>query len=152
MKKNNKGITMVVLIITIVVILIITATMIISISNYTNASALMNMQADVQMLKDKAIVYYNSYGEVPGCDETYSDSIDEITIYKINEDTNIGSGFIESKDSEDGNVYYQIDVTKLKDVTLNFGSQEDVFIINERTLNVYYTNGIMSDGEMEYTY
>ena len=154
--KNNKGITMVALIITIVVILIISATMITSISNYTNSSALMNMQADIQLLKDKAVVYYNSYGEIPGCKETFYDRIvnDEntITIYKISESTNIDEGFIADRGVDDGDVYYQVDTTKLNNVTLNLGTDEDVYIINARTLNVYYTNGIMSEDVMHYTY
>lgn len=159
MKKNcanNKGITMVALIITVVVILIISATMIASISNYTNSSALMNMQADVQLLKDKAVMYYNSYGEIPVCEEKYYESIttpgSTITIYKSLENTNINTGFIADRNGDDGDIYYQIDTTKLNNITLNLGTDEDIFIINARTLNVYYTNGIMSEGVMHYTY
>lgn len=130
--------------------------MITSISNYTNSSALMNMQADIQLLKDKATVYYNSYGNIPKCAETYFETIEttegNITVYKISEGTIINEEFIADRDSEDGDIYYQIDKTKLNNVTLNFGTNEDVYIINERTLNVYYTNGIMSEDVMQYTY
>ncbi|MBE5819743.1 MAG: hypothetical protein E7310_02840 [Clostridiales bacterium] len=130
--------------------------MITSISNYTNSSALMNMQADIQVLKDKATVYYNSYGDIPKCAETYFETIDtsggNITVYKISEGTIINEEFIEDRDGEDGDIYYQIDTTKLNNVTLNFGTNEDIYIINARTLNVYYTNGVMSEDEMHYTY
>ena len=130
--------------------------MITSISNYTNSSALMNMQADIQLLKDKAMVYYNSYGDIPKCAETYFETINSngtnITVYKISEGTIINKEFITDRNSEDGNIYYQIDTTKLSNITLNFGSNEDIYIINARTLNVYYTNGIMSEDEMHYTY
>ena len=130
--------------------------MITSISNYTNSSALMNMQADIQLLKDKSTVYYSSYGDIPKCAETYFETINtngvNITVYKISESTNINEEFIADRDSEDGNIYYQIDKTKLKNITLNFGTNEDIFVINARTLNVYYTNGIMSEDEMHYTY
>lgn len=130
--------------------------MITSISNYTNSSALMNMQADIQLLKDKATVYYNSYGDIPKCAETYFETIEttegNITVYKISEGTIINEEFIADRDSEDGDIYYQIDKTKLNNVTLNFGTNEDVYIINARTLNVYYTNGIMSEDVMQYTY
>ncbi|MBQ6992527.1 MAG: hypothetical protein IJN50_06460 [Clostridia bacterium] len=130
--------------------------MITSISNYTNSSALMNMQADIQLLKDKATVYYNSYGDIPKCEETYFETIEtaegNITVYKISEGTIINEEFIADRDSEDGDIYYQIDKTKLNNVTLNFGTNEDVYIINARTLNVYYTNGIMSEDVMQYTY
>lgn len=130
--------------------------MITSISNYTNSSALMNMQADIQLLKGKATVYYNSYGDIPKCAETYFETIEttegNITVYKISEGTIINEEFIADRDSEDGDIYYQIDKTKLNNVTLNFGTNEDVYIINARTLNVYYTNGIMSEDVMQYTY
>ena len=130
--------------------------MITSISNYTNSSALMNMQADIQLLKDKAMVYYNSYGDIPKCAETYFETINSngtnITVYKISEGTIINKEFITDRNSEDGDIYYQIDKTKLSNITLNFGSNEDVYIINARTLNVYYTNGIMSEDVMHYTY
>lgn len=154
--KNNKGISMVTLIITIVVILILSATMIISVSDYTDTSVLMNMRGDIQILKDKAIVYYNTYGEVPGCAETYYEEITAddttITVYKNTESTEINDGFITSRDTNDGDVYYQIDVTKLSNVTLNLGTDEDIYIINAKTLNVYYTNGVESEGVMHYTY
>lgn len=154
--KKNKGITMIALIITIVVILIISVTMITSISNYTNSSALMNMQADIQLLKDKSIVYYNSYGEIPSCKKMYFENIatdkGSIIIYKNSESTNINSNFIENRDSDDGDIYYQIDTSKLNNVTLNLGEEDDVYVINERTLNVYYINGIMSEDVMHYTY
>lgn len=130
--------------------------MITSISNYTNSSALMNMQADIQLLKDKTMVYYNSYGDIPKCAETYFETINSngtnITVYKISEGTIINKEFITDRNSEDGDIYYQIDKTKLSNITLNFGSNEDVYIINARTLNVYYTNGIMSEDVMHYTY
>ena len=154
--KNNKGISMVTLIITIVVILILSATMIVSVSDYTDTSGLMNMRGDIQLLKDKVIVYYNTYGEVPGCIETYYEEIatddTKIIIYKNAQNTEIDSGFIASRDANDGDVYYQIDVTKLSNVTLNLGTDEDVYIINEKTLNVYYINGVESEGVMHYTY
>lgn len=154
--KNNKGITMVALIVTVVVILIISATMITSISNYTNSSALMNMQADIQLLKDKAIVYYNSYGEIPVCEETYFENINtaqgSITVYKNSESVIINQDFIADRNADDGDVYYQVDTTKLNNVTLNLGTDEDVYIINAKTLNVYYTNGIMSEDVIHYTY
>lgn len=130
--------------------------MITSISNYTNSSALMNMQADIQLLKDKSTVYYNSYEDIPKCEEIYFDIIDSdgenITVYKISEGTIINKEFIADRNSEDGDIYYQIDKTKLNNITLNFGSNEDIYIINARTLNVYYTNGVMSEDVMHYTY
>jgi hypothetical protein len=114
------------------------------------------MQADIQLLKDKAMVYYNSYGDIPKCAETYFETINSngtnITVYKISEGTIINKEFITDRNSEDGDIYYQIDTTKLSNITLNFGSNEDIYIINARTLNVYYTNGIMSEDEMHYTY
>lgn len=154
--KNNKGISMITLIITIVVILILSATMIVSVSDYADTSGLMNMRADIQLLKDKAIVYYNTYGEIPRCSNTYYDTITvddgTITIYKTTENTKIDEGFVTSRSSDDGDIYYQIDITKLSNVTLNLGTDEDVYIINERTLNVYYINGVESEGVMHYTY
>ena len=154
--KNNKGISMVTLIITIVVILILSATMIVSVSDYTDTSVLMNMRGDIQLLKDKALVYYNTYGEVPGCTDAYYKEIFKddttITVYKNAQNTEINEGFIASRDTNDGDLYYQIDVTKLSNVTLNLGTDEDIYIINAKTLNVYYTNGVESEGVMHYTY
>lgn len=147
---------MVTVIITVVVILIISVTMIVNMTDYTSSTALMNMQTDIQFLKDKAIVYYNTYGEIPGCEEKYYDTVEtdsgEITIYKALEDSNINTKFVIDRNADDGDIYYQIDITKLNNVTLNLGTEDDIYVINEKTLNVYYTNGIMSEDEMHYTY
>ena len=149
--KTQKGITLVALIITIIVILIITTTVIIGVNEYSNNSALISMQADIEVIKNKAIIYYNDYGEIPVCEEINSTVFGDITVYTI-DDISVDGGFLSVKDNDDGDVYYQIDTSKLNNLTLNFGTEDDIYVINSRTLNVYYVNGIESNGTIQYTY
>ncbi len=128
--KTNKGITIISLVITIVILTILTGTVISNMKVSNGADNYNKMVADVRLLKDKALIYYNKYGEIP----------------KTNRSINI-----------DGEDYYEIDLSKLDDVTLNFGkdhakegnltNSSDAYVINN-SLNVYYLKGVQNSGQM----
>lgn len=106
--KSEKGITMVVLIVTIVVIILITGAVIYNISNYTNSNIEANIKADMEMLHDKIVMYYSKYEEIPKTDRS-------INLYNYSSNDNI-------EESEDEEVYFhEIDLNKLENVTLNYG-------------------------------
>ena len=106
--SQNKGITIVSLIVTIVVMLILTS------------------------IIDKVIVYYNQYVEIPTTGEKIETGLPEVI-------ANIGHDF------------YKLDINKLSNITLNYGDEEDIFIIDSATFEVYYLNGIEYDGNIYYT-
>lgn len=129
--KSQKGITMVSLVIAIVILLILSGTAIYNLNLSNGAGRYNNMIADIKLLNDKALVYYNKYGEIP---KTNRSSIN------IN-----------------GEEYYELDISKLEEITLNYGKEygqegplttsSDVYVINSN-LNIYYLKGVEKSGEI----
>jgi len=128
--KSRKGITLISLVITVIVLLILSGTAITSINSSNGTGRYNNMIADIKLLNDKILVYYNRYGEIPKTNKSII--VDDIE-------------------------YYEIDLSKLEDSTLNYGSDygqegeltssSDVYLVNS-DLNVYYLKWIKKSGEV----
>ena len=134
---ENRGITLVVLVITIVVMLIITTTVISLSTNNLKTKHLSNMYTDIKSLDDKVAVFYNQYGTLP-LKEKFTGSMQFQTVANPNDDL-------------DG--YYVIDVNKLNNLVLTkklTWQNEDVYIINTKTHTIYYPHGVTLDGETYY--
>ena len=143
--KNQKGITLVSLIITIMVMIIIAGTTINISLNRFRVNNIKKMINDINILNDKVSNYYLKTGGIP--------------ILKQNE-TNVEYTFSQlnfDKDPADNNNYYIIDLSAIGNITLNYGEEgyknpntsEDVYIINEKTHIVYYVKGIeFTDGNL----
>ena len=67
--KNNKGITISSLIITIVIILILTSVVVTSTNTGSDYKKYKLMRSDVELLEDKILIFYNKYGELPLIDQ-----------------------------------------------------------------------------------
>lgn len=123
--KKEKGITVAALTITVIVLLIVTATMIINVNARYQAQKLDRLSSDLQLLEDKVWLYYTEHGEYPR---------------KLN-----SSG-------EENGQEYEIDLSKLSGLTLNYGSgiegEEDVYTINIRNGLVSYKKGIEYKGKV----
>ena len=92
--KRNRGITLVALVITIILLLILTGTIIYNVDLSNSKLYYDKMVADINLLNDKILVYYNKYNEITKPDRSI----------KINEVT-----------------YWEIDLSKLDNITLNYG-------------------------------
>lgn len=115
--KSNKGITIVVLVTTVIIMLILLGVTINGINISNNSVAYNNMVADINLLEEKLLSYYNKYKEIPKTEVT--EEIDGIT-------------------------YYEIDLSKLNNLTLNYGinnGDNDIYLVNDN-LNVYYLKGV----------
>lgn len=130
MKKNlksQKGVTLTILLITIIVIAILLG---ITVSNIDTGADIRNynyMCADIELLEAKIMTYYNDNGTIPTTGSV-------ITSPNLN-------GQASSKDNSN---YYQVDLNKIYNVTLNFGggmSADDIYIVNEQSHRVYYLKG-----------
>ena len=123
MIKNEKGITLVILILTIVIMLILSA----SVVKYTKISSSTQnynkMMSDIEILEDKILIYYNKYAELPTIGEQ------------------VGLSNLPT-----GGIYKKIDLTKLNNISLNYGGEdgsEDYYVIDMLSHNVYYVEGIV---------
>lgn len=125
--KTKKGVTLVSLVMTIIILSILSTITITTIKSSNNVAPYNKMIADINLLEDKILIYYNKNGEVPKKDNTYS---------------------------TEGTTYYEIDLSKLENVTLNFGTDEsdedDRYFVNN-SLEVYYKKGIKKLGEIYHT-
>ena len=144
--KNQKGISLLTLSITVIVLLIVTNIVIFNVRDNIVIKNLEAMQNDISNLREKIDSYYNQYGEIPAKYE-YTP-------------TNMG----EAVGVNDKGKYYVIDLNALENLTLNYGkdyekinsnitdnSLNDVYIINENSHNIFYAKGININGEMYYT-
>ena len=123
--KNNKGVTMVALIITIIIMIIL-----LTVINFGSNSAiemrnLNNMYADILILDEKVALYYLKNGDIPVMEN------EEEKIMLKEEDLSSG---ITNNNPNNNDKYYIIDVKKLDNLTLNnlkdTRNSSDRYIVN----------------------
>lgn len=142
-KLGNKGIALITLVVAISILIIVSSMMIYNARNGVKMRNLKLMQNDIEVLTDKVNAYYLKYGKLP-----------------IKIEYTGTSGF--TKQPNDGDKYYVIDLEALDGITLNYGADykkittsvenyDDLYIVNEQSHHVYYVRGIMLDGVMYYT-
>ena len=153
--KNNKGITMISLVITIIVLIIVTSVTIYNGTAQLGIKRVNNLYADIDSISTKVAEYYLKNEKLPVFENEYIDSIDSQTklekIFKENgATTNI------TNVNDDG-AYYVIDLTKLDNLTLNYGDDykewsntstsddlQNIYIINSVTHQIYFPHGVRS--------
>ena len=94
------------------------------------------MKSDIELLRNRVLMYYNSHGDVP----TTGSGIAPTRLQRL------------PVNAADG--HYEIDITSLENMTLNYGNrvhgEDDIYIINTRTLNIYYLRGVEQGGELRF--
>lgn len=142
MIKNNRGVTIVALTITVMIIIIITSLLIYNANDNVYIKRLTNMYNDISNLRDKVASYYEEYGDIPA----------KTRYTKLPVDIAPGGDLHGANDSD---VFYVIDLDKLDGLTLNYGKDyeklksgaqvddlTDIYIINEKSHNIFYAQGI----------
>ena len=145
LSNSDKGVTLMVLIITIVVLLIITIVGVHTSLERIKANDINKMFNDIELLEDKTLEYYVVDGELP-------------VISNVSYPNIAGAG-------ENATDLKVIDLSKLGNTSLNFGrdfeklknettitsTNFDVYVINEKTLQVFYSKGITVNKKTYYT-
>lgn len=136
--KSRKAITLISLIITIVLLVIVAGTTIgVSLDRF-KTNNLKKMYNDIELLNGKVENYFIKFGGLPILEKNYLD---------LNFTKNIN----------DNENYYIIDLSAIENVTLNYGKEgyenpnvsDDVYIINEKSHTIYYVRGIeLSEGKI----
>ena len=131
--KRNK----IVLTICVIIMFIIFVEITVYMSESIKISELNNMYKDINILENKIALYYLDYGNLPIIQEK-----------RIEFEEN-------SVNSNDNEIYYEIDLNKLENLNLFFGDkkigEKDIYIINEQSHTIYYLAGYEYKGEMIYT-
>jgi hypothetical protein len=141
MIKNEKGVTIIALAITMIIAFILLGTITFSANTSIKLKDLNNMYTDIKTLEDTVALFYLNYGTVPV-------KGGENPIMSI--PSGIYSGGQPVINPNDGNYYYYIDLSQLDNISLTYGTDEDDledrYIINARTNMIYYLKGIENDG------
>ena len=180
--KNNKGLTLISLILTVIIILIITAAMIYNTQNQLQMKSIHNLSNDIETLNAKVDEYYLKHGELPKLsnytypnDDRVSDPINREHFKKIIQDNADAREARLNTDvnQKDGDEYIVIDLEKLENITLTYGYDDDyrhvketgnvvdydgdrveseIYVINTKTHQIYFPHGIFVDDIMYYTF
>lgn len=157
--KSDKGVTLLVLTITIIVLLIITS---ITISNSKSQLAIKNVNylySDIDSISTKVSDYYLKNNSLPVLANAYLNNRNALKLLCISNEED--ESLINPND--DGE-YYVIDLSKLENLTLNYGKDyknwdtsstfqtyQDLYIINKVSHQIYYPKGVKYNGEVYFT-
>lgn len=158
--KNDKGVTLLVLTITIIVLLIITSITIGNAKNQLGIGKVNNLYSDLDSISTKVSDYYLKNNSLPVFENNiYMNSKNELGVLF---ESNGGEKSVIN--SNDDGAYYVIDLSKLENLTLNYGSDyknwsesstfqtyQDLYIINGVTHQIYYPKGITYSGNVYFT-
>ena len=63
--RQEKGITMMALVVTIIILLILTSVLVFNTQDSVYIKRLNNLYSDIELLRSKTDEYYNEYGQIP---------------------------------------------------------------------------------------
>lgn len=142
--KNQKGITLMLLVITVILMALVTGTIAYNSSSNLYMRLYYNMCSDIELLDEKIALYYLNHkneseiqNQIPITSETISISnlIDDYNSNNINYNPN-NSGTL-----------YKIDLSKLENLSLNYTD----YYIDSQSHTIYFCDGIDVDGTSYYT-
>ncbi len=141
-KKNEKGITMITLIVTVIILALITITLANNSYDTTQLSRLTKLDNDINTLNDRIAAYYVEHEKLPLIGNAYKKE----TLATI----------IPDLSANDGEDYYTIDLSLLDNLTLNYGKDYlsfggDSYIINTESHVIYRLDPIIYKGEKYHT-
>lgn len=149
MKKigNSHGITLVSLVVTIVVMMILTISITTSVTSTLELQKYNKVKEDIIALSEEVKIYYMKNAKLP----VYTDKTFDLVEYNVpSEDTN----------PNDSGAYYAIDLSVLSsnfEINCGAGNKEkdwttdDLYVLNEESLTVYYLKGAILNGIKHYT-
>ncbi len=157
--KQNKGVSLVSLAITIIILIIITNILVYYAKDNVYVKNLTNMYNDIANLRDKISNYYSIYGDIPVKVKYENTQI----INNLQKNNIIGvNDYLDE--------FYVIELSALEGLTLNLGEDykkikeqevvtqeeinnlQDIYIINKNSHNIFYAEGVPGgDGKYYYT-
>lgn len=138
--KQEKGVTMLALVVTVIILLIITNMLIYNAQDSIHINQLTNLYNDIELLKEKVSDYYNEYGKIPAKIK-YTNINQLSSVLSINNDT--GDFYVIDLEAMQGiTLNYGRDYETIKSNEANCNNYTDVYIINENSHNIFYVQGI----------
>ena len=144
--KSENGITLIALAVTVIVMIIISVGLSATMTTNIEMKNYNKFKEDIITLSEATKLYYLNNGTLPVAMDKVLTSID-----------------VPSKDKNpnDNDKYYYIDMRLIPDAETYFGEgnkdgtftsdDNDLFVVNEKSLTVYYLKGAVLNGERHYT-
>ena len=144
--KSENGITLIALAVTVIVMIIISVGLSATMTTNIEMKNYNKFKEDIITLSEATKLYYLNNGTLPVATDKVLTSID-----------------VPSKDKNpnDNDKYYYIDMRLIPDAETYFGegnkdgtftsTDNDLYVVNERSLMVYYLKGAVLNGERHYT-
>ena len=151
--NKKRGVTILVLVITIIVLAILAGASIKGVSNVLDKANKQNFVTELKTLQDKTKEYYITFGELP-VDKTKSYTVqqlfdlytDEIELKSIKNEVN--------KNSDNEAVFYKLDLNELEVETEKRGksaTSKDIFVVSSYNYNVYYLQGEVIEDKVHFS-
>lgn len=145
-KNNEKGITILILVITVIVLMLITVPVVMKTTEVSELQKYTYFKADIDRLRESIEVVYLNEIDLSSIGPQYTG--DTTFLSKQQNGKNV-------KNPNDGSKYYIIQLSKLNSyinaqIELNYGdgnkdiskNTDDVYIINEQTRTIYFVKGV----------
>lgn len=138
--RQEKGITMVALVVTIITLLILTSILIYNAKDSIEIKKLTNLYNDIDLLREKVSAYYNEYGKIPA--KIKYESLGELaSVFSTKNDT--GDFYVIDLEAMQGiSLNYGKDYEKAKADENNVSNYKDIYIINQNSHNIFYVQGV----------
>lgn len=167
--RSNKGITLISLTAMVIILLLITSMIIYSSKNEATVKKLDNLYVDIDLIQSRVNDYYLTYGTLPVLCK-YLGKTELTELIQLNADSKSASlSYDNIVNPNDDDVYYVINLEKLEGLSLNYGYddeyetikqnktyttsdvEDEIYVINNCTHQIYFPHGIFLDGVMYYT-
>ena len=152
--KSQKGITLIALTIAVIILVLLTGMLVYNAKDTIYIENYRNLSNDIENLKDKVSEFYSEYGEVPA-DIQYTNTIDIEGVLNTREKENMDQFYVIDLQALDGlTLNYGEDYEKVKDTNTETANQyTDIYIIHKLTHNIFYVKGVkVEDNGMMLTY
>ena len=153
--RNQKGISLIAITVTILVLSIVTSIVVYNAKNNIEIREYKKLANDLEVLQNKIDMYYLKNEQLP-----------VLNINDVPVEYEGPTYYLSQKQSNDNDNYYIIDLNSISGVTLNFGkdfyrinqnasnideSMTDLYIVNEQSHRIYYAKGIDTGDNKYYT-
>ena len=164
--RNNNGITLISLSITVIVLMVISGIFINTSIHHIEFEKKQDLYTDIELLKSKVDEAYLKNGEIP----IVCNYLDKSNLQSVLQKNSASAQMDGELSSEDGEQYAVIDLEKLDGVTLKYGYDEEykrvkqeknitnsdiedeLYIINLKSHKIYYPKGIIADNYFYFTH
>jgi hypothetical protein len=137
--RNEKGVTLMILVTTIVIISLIVGSISYSSVSTYKMNAYYNMRSDIELLDEKIALYYiQNEKQLPIIESDSKNINDLITNYYANN--------VNYNPNNSGNLY-KIDLEKLDNLSLNYTN----YYIDEQSHTIYKSKGVKVGNDVYYT-